>query len=496
MRVAGWLVLAGAALSGCSATLEFDECSTDDDCSARGAGMVCTSDHFCVDRASLVSEIPLTTKECGSVFGPVSEQGTLLFGTLLPTSGDNGAIGIPIEHAVILAVNEFNEHGGLGGGRKLAVLLCDTGGNPEKGLTAARHLVDLGVPAAIGPAFSGVAIEVASNYAAPSAEYPNGLVLISPSATSPAISTLADQDRFWRTVPSDALQGKAMAHVIQNSGSYGLPSFGRITVVFKDDAYGKGLLSALVESLPGAGGPALSSVQYADPTKEKVYASDLFTKVDETNPELVVMIGTAETAKILPYFEYAWRDRGTPVYWLLADGSKTESLFDEVAALPDGLDKEGMLTRIRGTAPRTGSGPQFNAFKARLAGEFGYPEPPVYTAQAYDAAYMLGFALGASSNAYPTSGDIVAGLRRLTGGEQRVAAAPASITEGLQILQSSAGALVDFDGASGTLNFGEDGEAPGPIELWAPADNAFASCDLLDENAAPVDPTEGGCDKL
>lgn len=496
MRAACWLVLAGAALSSCSATLEFEECSTNDDCAGRGAGMVCTADHFCVDQSSLVSEIPLTTKECGSVFGPVGEPGTVLFGTLLPTSGDNGAIGIPIEQAVILGVKEFNEHGGLGGGRKLAVLLCDTGGNSDKGLAAAQHLVSLGVPAAVGPAFSGVAIEVASKYAAPSAEHPNGLVLISPSATNPAITTLSDQDRVWRTVPSDALQGKAMAHVIQNGAGYGLPTFGRITVVYKDDAYGTGLLTTLVESLPTSGGPALSSVKYADPTKEKVYASDLFAKVDESNPDLVVMIGTAETAKILPYFEYAWRDRAAPVHWLLADGSKTDSLFAEVDVLPDGIDKQGILQRIRGTAPRGGSGAHFNAFKARLAGEFGYPEPPVYTAQAYDATYMLGLALGASSKAFPSSADVVAGLKRLTGGAKLIPAGPSSITEALQILQSSGVATIDFDGASGTLEFGADGEAPGPIELWAPKDGAFAACDLLAEDGQPVDPAAGGCDEL
>lgn len=496
MRELGWLLIVVTALSGCSATLEFEECSNDQDCAGRGPGMVCTSDNFCVDRSSLLAEHPLTTKECGSVFGPVNEPGTVLFGTLLPTSGDNATIGLPIEQAVILAVKEFNEHGGLSGGRKLAVLLCDTGGNTEKGVRAARHLVELGVPGAIGPAFSGVLIDVASHFAAPGPESPDGLVLVSPSATSPAIASLGDQDRVWRTVPSDALQGKAMAQVVLNSMSYGLPAFGRVTIVYKDDAYGTGLLTALVESLPAAGGPALSSVKYADPTKEKVYAADLFAKVDETKPNLVVMIGTAETAKILPFFEYAWRDRATPVSWLLADGSKTDDLFTEIAALPAGLDMDGILSRIRGTAPRTGSGKHFNGFKARLSGEYGYPEPPVYTAQAYDATYMLALALGASTQAYPISADVVAGLRRLTGGTESIAAAPASITAGLQILRSSADAKIDFDGASGALNFGLDGEAPGPIELWAPSNGAFVACDLLDGNADPVDPTSSGCDAL
>lgn len=496
MRGLGWVAIVAAVSSGCSATLEFGECSQDTDCAGRGPGMVCSTEGFCVDRSSLVAEIPLTTEECSAAFGPVNEPGTVLVGTLLPTSGDNASIGVPMEHAVLLAIKEFNEHGGLSGGRKLAVLLCDTGGSTDKGVRAAKHLVALGVPGAVGPAFSSVAIEVASRFAAPGPESPSGLALISPSATSPAISALSDEDRVWRTVPSDALQGKAMAHVILNSASYGLPAFERVTVLYKDDAYGTGLLTALVESLPATGGPALSSVKYADPTKEVVYAKDLLPKLDETEPELVVMIGTAETAKLLPFFEYAWRSRPTPVRWFLADGSKTDALFTEIAALPSGMDKADIRARIRGTAPRAGSGKHFNAFKARLGGEFGYPEPPVYAAQAYDATYMLALALGASTRSYPDSGEIVAGLRRLTGGAEVIPATPSSITKGIQLLRSAPDAKIDFDGASGSLDFGADGEAPGPIDLWAPHDGAFVACGLLDESAAPVDPSAAGCDAL
>jgi branched-chain amino acid transport system substrate-binding protein len=482
----------GAA--GCSLSLDFEECSTDSDCAARGPGMVCSQERFCVERSSLKDQIPLTNKECGAVFGPAEDADTLLIGTLLPVSGDNAAIGKPMEEAVKLAVKEFNEHGGIAG-RKLAVVLCDTGGNADKGVAAAQHLVDVGVPAAIGPAFSGVFLEVASRFAAPGPNSPYGLVLVSPSATNPAISSLADADRAWRTVPSDALQGKAMSHLLQASTSYGLPEISRVTVVYKDDAYGTGLLSALVESLPGPaeGGPELTPVKYADPTKEKVYASDLFEKVDATAPEIVVLIGTAETAQILPFFEFAWRNRAEPVWWLLSDGGKTETLFTEVADPKKNLDVEGVLARIRGTAPANAAGKYFNGFKARLAGEYGYPEPPVYTPQSYDAAYMIGLALTTTEGTYPSSADVVAGLRRLTGGTEVIPAAPDFIPKAAQILASADASLIDFDGASGPLQFDANGEAPGAIDLWSAAGQAFQSCALLDSSAKPVPADAGGC---
>ena len=491
-------LLQGAALltlftaTACSLSLDFDECSVDNDCASQGLGLVCSSEHYCVERASL--QLALTSKECGSVYGPVSEPGTILIGSLLPTSGDNAAIGAPMEQAVILAVKEFNEHGGLGDGRRLGVVLCDTAGNTDRGVEAARHLVELGVPAVVGPAFSGVTLEVATRFAAPGSESQNGTVFISPSATNPAISDLSDQDRVWRTVPSDALQGKAMAQLITTSESYGLPQFSRVTVVYKDDAYGTGLLTSLVGSLPASGGPTITPVKYADPTKEKVFATELFQKVDETNPELVVLIGTAETAEILPFFEFAWQKRPQPVHWLLADGGMTDALFTFLGDETKALDVPSVLGRIRGTAPASGSGPHFNGFKARLAGEYGYAEPPVYTAQSYDAAYLIGFAVAASKGPNPDSGDIVEGLKRQSGGAEPIAAEPSTIPKAIQILATDGEARINFEGASSPLDFDQHGEVPGAIDLWAPQmDNTFETCKLLDVNAAPVDPVEGGC---
>jgi len=47
---------------------------------------------------------------------------------------------------------------------------------------------------------------------------PNGMVMISPSATSPALSTIEDNGLFFRTAPSDARQGVVMSDIIMERG--------------------------------------------------------------------------------------------------------------------------------------------------------------------------------------------------------------------------------------------------------------------------------------
>ena len=47
---------------------------------------------------------------------------------------------------------------------------------------------------------------------------PNGVVMISPSATSPALSTIEDNGLFFRTAPSDARQGEVMASILGTRG--------------------------------------------------------------------------------------------------------------------------------------------------------------------------------------------------------------------------------------------------------------------------------------
>src|SRR5262249_36490072 len=136
-----------------------------------------------------------------------------VFGTIFPLTGGDGSTGRPMRSSVDLAINDFKVNGngilpepGGTARRPLVAVHCDDHGESERALAAARHLPDVvGVPAIVGAAFSGITIDVATEVT-----IARGTLLLSPSATSAAITELADDGLVWRLSPSDTLQSKAL----------------------------------------------------------------------------------------------------------------------------------------------------------------------------------------------------------------------------------------------------------------------------------------------
>ena len=111
-----------------------------------------------------------------------------------------------------LAFKEASDSGSLLGGQKISVERADsTCVDSAAATTAAQGLVDGGVVAIMGADCSGVTGAIATNVAVP-----NGVVMISPSATSPGLTTLADNGFFFRTAPSDARGGAILADITKD----------------------------------------------------------------------------------------------------------------------------------------------------------------------------------------------------------------------------------------------------------------------------------------
>ena len=98
------------------------------------------------------------------------------------------------------------------------------------------------VNAIVGGDCSGVTTAMLQNVA-----MPNGVVMISPSATSPALSTLEDNGLFFRTAPSDARQGQVIAEVLKERG------VGTIAITYTNNDYGKGLADSVRHQFQGDG---------------------------------------------------------------------------------------------------------------------------------------------------------------------------------------------------------------------------------------------------
>ncbi len=114
-----------------------------------------------------------------------------------------------------------------------------------------------GVAAIVGGDCSGVTGAVLQNVARP-----NGIVMVSPSATSPALSTAEDDGLFFRTAPSDARQGVVMTDILEERG------ITSVALTYTNNDYGKGLAIALPRNSPRAAArsPSRPRMKTARPT--------------------------------------------------------------------------------------------------------------------------------------------------------------------------------------------------------------------------------------
>lgn len=439
------LVLVGAAavtLPSCSLLVASLDCSDSSDCAS---GSTCNSDGLCV---------ALVNDQCDYPIGDVGDPGSVTLGALMPTRGGNRESGIYVRQAIELAVNQINSAGGIGGvqERNLAVLVCNDGGLADTGKEGARHLIEtVGVPAIIGPGFSRVLIEVAEDVTIPA-----GVVLISHSATAVEIRGLEDDGLVWRTAPPDNFQGDSMAYfstypLLLSAESSGLPEV-TVALVFAEDAYGRGLathyrsqLSAYLLPLSGQLTPSFPELPY-DST-DPLSVAEVAGRINELSPDVVALVGYEEAAVILG--SVSEFPNLQDVAWFVPDGVRTEALR---IAFPQEADKPAFLF---GTAPssRTNS-VVFQTFSDEYLSEYGQglvAEPQTWTEHAYDATYLLAFAL-ASVSGEPTGAQVASGLEKLSDPDGSVVSVGRDFLVSATTAMGQGGSLL-VHGASGTASF-------------------------------------------
>jgi branched-chain amino acid transport system substrate-binding protein len=129
-----------------------------------------------------------------------------------------------------------------------------TCGDSAAGTAAGERLVTAeGIKGMVGGDCSGVTGAILQNVARP-----NGMVMISPSATSPALSTAEDDGLFFRTAPSDAREGEVMADILEE---HGVKS---IALTYTNNDYGKGLAEAIASSFTAKGGVVTINASHED----------------------------------------------------------------------------------------------------------------------------------------------------------------------------------------------------------------------------------------
>ncbi|NOX39471.1 MAG: ABC transporter substrate-binding protein [Alphaproteobacteria bacterium] len=185
--------------------------------------------------------------------GALSEE--IKIGVILGFTGPIESLTPDMAAGAELAMKEVTDSGKLLDGSTVTSIRADsTCIDSSAAIAAAERLITSDkVNGIVGADCSGVTGAILQNVARP-----NGMVMISPSATSPALSTAEDDGLFFRTAPSDARQGQVMSDILMEQG------IKSVAVTYTNNDYGKGLADAFQAAYEAAGGKVTINAAHED----------------------------------------------------------------------------------------------------------------------------------------------------------------------------------------------------------------------------------------
>jgi branched-chain amino acid transport system substrate-binding protein len=446
---------------GCTMSrFAYTECDSNQQCrDAFGWGHVCNNQFLC---APVKPELRCDTYPTDLLQRQNAFQDAVIVGIQFDESTFRAE-----KQAAELAVLQAMANDGLGG-VPYGLVQCTSEENAvydgltqaEANLTVSEYLADeIGVVGMIGPATSpqvNAAYLQVEKY---------GTVMISPSATSPALtpidglsSSYDSPGLLWRTVPPDDLQGAVLAKYLAEK------DIQTVAAIYEEGEYGGPLSSVFMDEFSGSGGQVKPLAYQSDSSQslqdafDRVAAQDAVLFVSSTKPDTISFLEEV--------VDGTFDDK--PIF--LADGGQDLAIFDAVDGIEDRLDQ------IEGSAPSS-EGDGYESFAAEYTSKYGEdPKQTPYTGRAYDAAWLLIYGTAWSRHQESMNGAITGlgvarGLRMISdpnGPEIRTGPSDWNLLQA----QFERGNTVNVQGASGPLDFdSETGETTSPIDIWTIVDN-------------------------
>ncbi len=249
------------------------------------------------------------------------QQDTIRIGVAGAHSGDLASYGLPTVNAAELVVEHYNANGGING-QRIQLIVEDDQCAPEVAANTAAKLVSDRVVAVIGHICSG-----ATNTALPIYES-EGIVAISPSATSPG---LADFENFYRTIAPDDAQGALQVDFVVNE--LGLS---RVAVLHDRGDYGRGLADYAMEYLRET--PGVEVLLYDGVTVGAVDYSAIINRIAAQGAQIVFWGGYhPEASKLVDQM----RNRGMDTLFISGDGIKDETFINVAGQAAEGVYATG-----------------------------------------------------------------------------------------------------------------------------------------------------------
>ncbi|KGK79956.1 branched-chain amino acid ABC transporter substrate-binding protein [Thalassobacter stenotrophicus] len=357
-------------------------------------------------------------------------HGAIKLGVSLGFTGPLESLAPAMAGGAELAMGEVNAAGGILDGKMFEAVQGDSTCIDASAATsvAERLVTSDGVAGIVGAMCSGATGAILANVAVP-----NGIVMVSPSATSPGLTTAEDNGLFFRTAPSDARQGVIISEILAENG------ITNVAVSYTNNDYGKGLADAFESAFEAAGGTVTINAAHEDNKAD--YSAEVGA-LAAAGGEVLVVAGYVDSGG--SGIVRAALDTGAFDTFYFPDGMVSEQL---------GLNFPGEIDGSFGANPGTDSNGAQLYQEMATAGGFDGTSP--FSAESYDAAALIMLAMQAAGSADPA--DYKDTLMDVANAPGEVIL-PGELAKAIQILKD--GGDVDYSGASAVELIGP-GEAGG-----------------------------------
>jgi ABC-type branched-subunit amino acid transport system substrate-binding protein len=431
--VAGTGAATVAALAGCSGSSDTGDGSSGENTAAGGA--------------------ETTTNESD---GEMTAE-AIPVGVLLPFSGEYAWVGENVLPVVRMLAQEINEQGGIND-RQITLAQGDTEGSPSASLSAAKKLITVeNVAGIIGP----TSITMSAVF---DLFQTNEVPVVTPTAGTTSLDDRGGEYVF-RTVPSDALGGRAIARALRNERYNNIASYSDMALMVGNKEVFQSFKTPIKSSFAEFGGTITETINFK--TGKASYESEMQT-VMNTDPAVTVLVGSKDDSiKIMRAafqagYEGNWyvtQDQTTEVFLSEAPEEVTNNILGLQSATYQAAEEKGRIER----------------FKQRVQ-EFTGSEPRLFARNAYDAMNVLGLAMNvtAAADNKITSTNVADNIRTVTDPSGAVVT---DYTQGASTIDDQS--TLDYRGLIGPINFDEHGDVSSPFAIMQSKDGSWAETAVI-----------------
>ena len=367
-------------------------------------------------------------------------------GALMGVTGPLASFIPPIRDAAFLAVEQINAQGGLHNGRPMELIVADTQAAAQPAVDAANKLVGAeNVVALYGALSSGATMAAAS-----AVSIPNKVLQISPTATTPELTGLADDDFVFRVVPADDYQGRVLANILQQEG------LTKVAVTYVNNDYGVGIGTAFKHEFEKIGGTVTGFQKHEE--KKNSYRAELATLAGGGAQALVLIAyaGDSGIKIVRQSLENGFFDT-----FIGTDGLRDNLLLEEIGH----ANLKGSIFSSPTSPPQSAAGERF---EAAYTAKHGSSKDKFFIQQSYDATFLLALAL---EQAQSTDRTAIRDSLRFVANPPGEVILPGEWAKAKQWLAE--GKDINYEGVSGPQDFDENGDVTGFIGKFIVTDDGY-----------------------